>query len=70
LYYTDGITEAANQYGDRFEEDNLIEVLESVCKNDTAPQDIIDNLFERIDNFTGMVNQNTDDMTVVIVQAE
>ncbi len=70
LYYTDGITEAANQHGDRFEEDNLIKVLESVCKNETASQDIIDNLFEQIDNFTGMVNQNTDDMTVVIVQAE
>jgi len=70
LYYTDGITEAANRHGDRFEEDNLISILEFNAKQGCQPQEILDTLFERIDSFTGMTNQNTDDMTVVIVQIE
>jgi sigma-B regulation protein RsbU (phosphoserine phosphatase) len=70
LYYTDGITEAANQHGDRFEEDNLIRILEYSCLHKNRPQAILDILFEEIEAFVGLDNPNTDDMTVVVMQVE
>jgi sigma-B regulation protein RsbU (phosphoserine phosphatase) len=33
LYYTDGFTEAANQIGDRFDEENLRDCLQWACQN-------------------------------------
>ena len=70
LYYTDGLTEAANQHGDRFEEDNVIRILDYSCKHKSQAQTILDNLFEQVESFIGQGNPNTDDMTVVVMQVE
>ncbi len=70
IYYTDGLTEAANQHGDRFEEDNLLRIFAHSCRHQTPPQVTLDTLFKQVESFLGPGNQNTDDMTVVIIQVE
>ncbi|MEO1519750.1 MAG: PP2C family protein-serine/threonine phosphatase [Cyanobacteria bacterium J06633_2] len=68
VYYTDGFTEAANPKGARFEEENLLRAIQQACENGYAPQDILDYLFGRIQEFVGVAKHNEDDMTLVILQ--
>jgi phosphoserine phosphatase RsbU/P len=69
LYYTDGITEAVNQMGDRFDEDNLRSSLQTACQNQLNAQQILDYLFEKVQAFTGRSrNSHQDDMTLVVLQ--
>ncbi len=70
LYYTDGFTDAANQNGDRFEEDNLIRVFQEACQHCSSPQGILDYLFEQVQQFVGSENNSSDDMTLVVMKVQ
>lgn len=67
IYYTDGFTDAANQSGDRFDEENLIRNLHWACKHCQGPQAILEYLFAQVQQFVGS-NENGDDMTLVVMQ--
>ena len=68
IYYTDGFTDAASQNGDRFDEENLIRAFGWACKHSLAPQSILEYLFDKVRQFIGTDSQNTDDMTLVVMQ--
>ncbi|MGC9505850.1 PP2C family protein-serine/threonine phosphatase [Baaleninema sp.] len=68
LFYTDGFTEAANQHGDRFEEENLIEAFRAICQRRQTPDDILNYMFDRVREFIGPHKSNDDDMTLVVLQ--
>ncbi len=70
IYYTDGFTDAPNKQGDRFDEDNLIQVFKSACQQFQDPQLILDYLFDRVQEFIGAGNQNGDDMTLVVMRLD
>lgn len=70
LYYTDGLTDAVNQNGDRFDEDNLITTFQAACQQCGSPQAILDYLFEQVEQFIGSGNSNSDDMTLVVMQVK
>ncbi|MBD2577526.1 GAF domain-containing SpoIIE family protein phosphatase [Oscillatoria sp. FACHB-1406] len=70
LYYTDGLTDAANANGDRFDEENLALAFSLACQQGDKPQAILDALFNRIQQFVGSSNRHGDDMTAVVLQVE
>ena len=70
IYYTDGFTDAANQSGVRFDEENLIRNLHWACRHCHGPQAILDYLFEQVQKFIGSANQDGDDMTLVVMQVQ
>jgi sigma-B regulation protein RsbU (phosphoserine phosphatase) len=70
IYYTDGLTDAANQSGDRFGEERLIEAFQEACQQCTSPQAILDYLFERVRQFIGKGNYSSDDMTLVVMEVQ
>ncbi|MEQ9552589.1 MAG: PP2C family protein-serine/threonine phosphatase [Coleofasciculus sp. G3-WIS-01] len=70
IYYTDGFTDVANQHGDRFDEENLIEAFKWACEHRQGSQVILDYLFERVGQFMGAKNHNGDDMTLVVLQVK
>lgn len=69
IYYTDGVTDAVNQYGDRFDEENLHECFAWACQNCPSSQTILDYLFDRVLQFIGE-NRSIDDMTLVVMQVK
>ncbi len=68
IYYTDGLTDAAAASGDRFDEDNFVTGFNTACKYCNGPQEIVDYLFDQVEQFIGADKQNTDDMTLVVLQ--
>jgi sigma-B regulation protein RsbU (phosphoserine phosphatase) len=68
IYYTDGFTDAANQSGDRFDEENLIRALHWACRHCQGPQAILEYLFDQVQQFMGSAKGNRDDMTLVVLQ--
>jgi sigma-B regulation protein RsbU (phosphoserine phosphatase) len=70
IYYTDGLTDAAAASGDRFEEENFVDEFSAACRRCDTPQEILDYLFERVQQFIGTEKQNTDDMTLVVLQVD
>ena len=68
IYYTDGLTDAAAAGGDRFDEDNFITSFRTACKYCNSPQEIVEYLFDQVEKFIGTDRQNTDDMTLVVLQ--
>ncbi len=68
IYYTDGFTDAANQYGQRFDEDNLTAVFRWSCQHHEDPQLILKDLFDAVQQFVGAGNPNADDMTLVVMR--
>ncbi len=68
LYYTDGVTEALGITGDRFDESRLIRAMESSCKSGLGAQDILDQLFSRLDSFVGANHQLEDDASMVVLK--
>ncbi len=68
LYYTDGFTDAANQSGDRFDEENLIRAFYWACEHCQGPQAILEYLFDQVQKFIGSATGNRDDMTLVVLQ--
>ncbi|AFY68410.1 protein serine/threonine phosphatase with GAF(s) sensor(s) [Thalassoporum mexicanum PCC 7367] len=74
LYYTDGLTEAANQEGDRFDEENLRASMQYACEKAMSPspqQDrsstIRDHIFESVQKFIGNSHGHNDDMTLLVL---
>lgn len=70
IYYTDGFTDAANQSGDRFDEENLIRHFHRACRHCQGPQAILEYLFAQVQQFIGSANHNGDDMTLVVMQVQ
>lgn len=70
IYYTDGFTDAANQSGERFDEDNLTRSFQWACQHCDHPQAILEHLFNQVQTFTGTANRNTDDMTLIVMQVK
>lgn len=70
IYFTDGFTDAANQQGDRFNEDKLSEAFRWACQNHREPQAILDHLFAEVQKFVGVGNRAGDDMTLVVMQVK
>jgi len=70
IYYTDGFTDAANQSGDRFEEENLIEAFLWACQHCQGPQAILEHLFDRVQQFVGHPAAHSDDMTLIVLQVK
>ena len=68
IYYTDGLTDAAAAGGDRFDEDNFVTSFKTACKYCNSPQEILEYLFDQVEQFIGTDRQNTDDMTLVVLQ--
>lgn len=68
IYYTDGFTDAANQNGERFDEENLTQAFRWASQHFNDPQAILDYLFERVQTFIGAGNRNSDDMTLIVMQ--
>jgi sigma-B regulation protein RsbU (phosphoserine phosphatase) len=68
IYYTDGFTDAVNQSGERFEEENLAQAFEWACQNLESSQAILNYLFDRVQDFVGAGNNGTDDMTLVVMR--
>jgi phosphoserine phosphatase RsbU/P len=70
IYYTDGFTDASNQKGDRFDEDNLTQAFQWACEHCATSGEILDHLFEQVQQFIGSTNRNGDDMTLVVMQVK
>jgi len=70
IYYTDGLTDATNQNGDRFDEENLSLAFRWACEHYTSSQAILDYLFDQVQKFIGVTNRNGDDMTLVVMQVK
>ena len=68
IYYTDGFTDAANQNGERFDEENLTQAFHWACQHCADPQLILDYLFQRVQDFTGSSDRNADDMTLIVMR--
>ena len=68
LYYTDGVTEALGANGDRFDEQRLMETLQSVSGTGATAQGVLDRLFERLDRFIGPGRQLEDDASIVVLK--
>ncbi|MEH1831314.1 MAG: PP2C family protein-serine/threonine phosphatase [Nostoc sp.] len=68
IYYTDGLTDAAAAGGDRFDEENFVAGFSTACKYCNGPQEIVDYLFDQVQQFIGDDKQNIDDMTLVVLQ--
>jgi sigma-B regulation protein RsbU (phosphoserine phosphatase) len=70
VYYTDGLTDAANNKGERFDEENLQAAFEWACQNCNGSQAILDYIFEQVQQFVGPGSHNVDDMTLVVMQVQ
>ena len=70
IYYTDGFTDAANKHGDRYDDIKLSQAFKFACQNYQEPQEILDYLFEQVDQFVGVENNNPDDMTLVVMRVK
>jgi phosphoserine phosphatase RsbU/P len=71
FYYTDGFTDAINPIGDRFDEEGLIEAVQQACQQYSNPQEILDYLFDHVEQFVGGENNNNgDDMTLVVMRVQ
>lgn len=68
IYYTDGFTDAVNQQGKRFDEENLKLICQQACQKYENPQEILNYLFEKVQEFIGPGNTNSDDMTLVVMR--
>ncbi|AXY68016.1 PP2C family protein-serine/threonine phosphatase [Thermosynechococcus sichuanensis E542] len=68
IYYTDGITEADNPKGKRFEEERLAAVVKEGCAKGLGAQALLDYIFDAVDAFTNANGRRSDDMTLVILR--
>lgn len=70
LLYTDGVTEASGLGGERFDEERLMRSLLAICKLGVGAQEILDQLFARLDRFVGPGRQLEDDASVVVMKVK
>jgi sigma-B regulation protein RsbU (phosphoserine phosphatase) len=68
ILYTDGFTDASNERGARFDEDNLIEAVKWACRNLDQVQEVLDYLFNLLQHFIGAGRANEDDTTLVVMR--
>jgi len=68
LYYTDGVTEASGFSGERFDEERLVRNLQAACRSGIGAQEILDQLFARLDRFVGSDRQLDDDASMVVLK--
>ncbi len=68
LYYTDGVTEAVGITGERFDEQRLIQSLQTAARSGAAAQAILDQLFARLDRFVGTDRTLEDDASMVVLK--
>jgi phosphoserine phosphatase RsbU/P len=68
IYYTDGFTDAANQDGERFNEENLIYTFHKACQQRLSSQATLDYIVATLDSFMGNDRTNGDDMTMVVLK--
>jgi phosphoserine phosphatase RsbU/P len=68
IYYTDGFTDAANQDGERFNEDNLIHTFHTACQQQLSSQATLDRIVSKIDSFVDVDRADGDDMTMVVMK--
>jgi phosphoserine phosphatase RsbU/P len=69
IYYTDGFTDAANQHGDRFDEERLLHALQWACTHYDHPQEILEYLFNQVQQFIGSTHAQ-DDMTLIVMKVQ
>jgi phosphoserine phosphatase RsbU/P len=69
IYYTDGFTEATNSKGVQFDEPNLLDELNRACVSYRDPQQILQHLFDRVVQFSGLTTPK-DDMTLVVLRVK
>lgn len=67
LYYTDGLTDAADPQGDRYGEERLIAIFQTICEREGDPKAIMNHLFAEIDQFVGKDHSAGDDLTLVVL---
>lgn len=70
LYYTDGVTEATGFSGERFEERRLVEALQQSCRSGASAQQILEQLFARLDRFVGADRTLEDDASLVVLKVD
>ena len=70
LYYTDGITETSNSSGERFGEENLINTFTNLCKKALCAKDILNEIFKKLDKYSGNKKTLDDDASIVIFKLE
>ena len=70
IFYTDGFTDAANQNGDRFDEESLARHFQWACRHCPTPQAILEYLFNQVQQFIGTERHNEDDMTLIVMQVK
>lgn len=70
LYYTDGLTDAVNGNGDRFDEKNLRRIYQEACLQYYHPEEILDYIFTQVQQFIGSGNNHQDDMTLVVMRVK
>ena len=70
LYYTDGITETANNLGERFGEKYLKSTFSKLYKKNLNSQEILNQIFKKLDEFSGKKKQLDDDASIVIFKIE
>ncbi|MGF1589522.1 MAG: GAF domain-containing SpoIIE family protein phosphatase [Pleurocapsa sp.] len=70
IYYTDGFTDAANEVGDRFDEDNLSLCFKWACQHLETPDEILDHVFVQVKQFSGANKNCGDDMTSIVMQIQ
>ena len=68
LYYTDGVIDTSNSLGERFDEERLIKTFTKLCKQSYTSQEILNKLFKKLDDFTGLNRHLEDDASMVIFQ--
>lgn len=70
IYYTDGFTDAANEDGDRFDEENLCLCFKWACQHLETPEEILDHVFYQVKQFSGVNKRCGDDMTSIVMQIQ
>ncbi|MBO6978104.1 MAG: serine/threonine-protein phosphatase [Prochlorococcus marinus XMU1428] len=68
LLYTDGVIDTSNSIGERFDEERLIKTLTKLCKQSYTSQEILNKIFKKLDDFTGLNRHLEDDASMVIFQ--
>lgn len=77
LFYTDGLTDAANSKGDRFDDQNLRRAFQQACEKSQTAQGILTEIFAAVEHFVGAANRHQtdkfparDDMTLVVLRVK
>lgn len=77
LFYTDGLTDAGNSKGDRFDDQNLRRAFQQACAKSHTAQGILTEIFTAVEIFVGpQTSQQTDkipardDMTLVVLRVK